>query len=349
MNVRAKRSLLAGAAATAAVGVAAAYVLATAGPVAARPFATLDVLQGDAQVQVVGTSIFREARDGQTLHQGDTIRTAAGRAEIEYFDGSVTRLDRRTTFTLAELAATPERSRIVGEQASGATFSRVVELTASDSRFDLETPSAVASVRGTVFFTEVRPDGSELVGVLKGELLVSTEEGEARVIAGRGVTVTGSGELSPPFVLTAADLSSDWLFYNLCVLDHVIESCHRVPPEIQVAEAPEPRPGAPAVVEFDVAQTSTPAPTSRIEEEQEGEDPPPPTPPPPPQEQEPPPPPPPPPPPDPPPPPPSPEPQTHPGSPPCDNPGQGTPCEGPGNAGFPPGNGGTPPGHTKNS
>lgn len=115
---------------------------------------------------------------GRTLHQGDTVRTRdSGRAEIEYFDGSVTRLDRGTAFTLSELASTPQSTAIVGEQASGSTFSRVVELTGSQSRFEVGTPSAVASVRGTTFFTRVERDGSGLVGVLEGELTVTGEAG----------------------------------------------------------------------------------------------------------------------------------------------------------------------------
>lgn len=333
MTARVRRSLVAGGAAATAVALAAAYVLATAGPATARPFATLDVLQGDAEVQTASATAFHQAIDGETLHEGDTVRTEHGRVEIEYFDGSVTRLDHETTFTLTELASTPEDTQITGEHASGSTFNRVVELTGSESRFDVETPSAIASVRGTTFFTQIDPDGSGLLGVLDGELLVTGEAGEARLIAGRGVTVTAGGDVSVPFVLTAADLDSDWLFYNLCVLDHVLEACSRVLPRVQEPpeEEPEPEP-PPVVVEESTVQTaSAPPPEPKKDQGDDGEppppdiqqEPPPPPPPPPPEEQ----------PPEPPPPPPD-----HPGNPPCDNPGQGTPCDGPGNAGNPPGN-----------
>lgn len=335
MSTRAKRSLFAGGAAAVTVALVAAYVFATAGPATARPFATLDILQGDAEIQLGRSAVFGPATDGATLHRGDTVRTGErGRAEIEYFDGSVTRLDRETTFTLTELVSTLGESRVVGEQALGSTFNRVVELTGSQSRFEVETPSAIASVRGTTFFTQVDAGASELVGVLEGEVLVKGGSGPTKVLGGQGVTVSSGGAVSAPFVLTAAHLDSDWLFYNLCVLDHLQEACSPAQPDVPEAEERAPRPAAPVAADESV---TPPPPSSPKPQENDGPPPPkieqeevpPPSPPPPPEVSPPP----------EPPPPPAPEPPSPPGGPPCDNPGQGTPCDGPGNAGNPPGQG----------
>ena len=336
MSTRAKRSLFAGSAAVVAVALVTAYVFATAGPATARPFATLDILQGDAEVQLEGATAFRPARDGATLRQGDTVRTGErGRAEVGYFDGSVTRLDRETTFTLTELVSTPEESRVFAEHALGSTFNRVVELTGSQSRFEVETPSAIASVRGTTFFTQVGPGVSELVGVLEGEVQVTGASGPTKVIAGQGVTVSSGGDVSAPFVLTAAHLDSDWLFYNLCVLDHLQDACSRGRPEATMVTGVErtPSPAPPEAEEPAAPLTSSPPPESQ--EDEKGGPPPPQT-----DQEEPSPPPSPEPPPEPSPEPEPPPPDGPPGNPPCDNPGQGTPCDGPGNAGNSPGNGG---------
>jgi hypothetical protein len=334
MSTRAKRSLFAASAAVVAVALVAAYVFATAGPATAKPFATLDILQGDAEVKLEGAEAFLPARDGATLRRGDTVRTGErGRAEIEYFDGSVTRLDVETTFGLTELVSTPQEVRVVGEHASGSTFSRVVELTGSQSRFEVETPSAVASVRGTTFFTQVEAGASELVGVLGGEVLVTGASGPTKVLVGEGVTVSSAGDVSAPFVLTAAHLDSDWLFYNLCVLDHVQEVCSVVQPNVPEAAERTPRPVVPVVADEGAPQPpSSPKPQENDgppapQVEQEEAPPPSPPPPPPPPGLP------------PPPVPPPPEPPSPPGGPPCDNPGQGTPCDGPGSAGSPPGHG----------
>ena len=336
MSTRARRTVLAGGSAAVAVGVFTAYVLATAGPAKARPFATLDLLLGVAEVRLEEAS-FRRAVDGETLHQGDTVRTGErGRAEIEYFDGSLTRLDRGTTFTLTELVSDPGRTVVAGDQASGSTFNRVVELSGSSSRFDVATPTAVASVRGTTFFTDVGGNGSDVVGVLEGEVLVRGASGPTTVLQGQGVTVGPGGAVSAPFVLTADHLGSDWLFYNLCVLDQVQEICALSRPGIE--KRPEAdrdtRPEPVAIEEQAAPAASTPSDQPDEEEpppaeqEEDKEEPPDPAPLPSPQPQ-----------------PPAPEPApppatvTLPGNPPCDGPGQGTPCDGPGNAGNPPGQG----------
>jgi hypothetical protein len=337
MQARSIRPLVAMGAVALAVAVIAALIVWRADPATARPFATLDIMAGRAEVQRAGAEGFQAARDGVGLRPGDTIRTPPdGRVTIEYFDGSITRLDHATTFTLQELADEPDGDSVVEAlQTSGSTFSRVVELTGSQSRFDVETPTAVASVRGTVFFTQILEDQTARIGVLDGEVLVSGEDGSvARVIAGRGVDVPESGTVGAAFILTADVLGSDWLFYNLCVLDQLPGACEDVEPKTERLDrkAPKPKPSpeqaAPAVPVATPEGTTDPvdpqvATKGGPPAETPPQDPPPPSPPP----ESPP----------PPPPPPPPEPPDHPGNPPCDNPGNGDPCGGPGNAGSPPG------------
>ena len=65
--------------------------------------ASLRVLGGTVEVQPPSAD-FTGGVDGQPLNAGFTIRTGAdGRAAIEYFDGSITRLDENTTFTIVTL------------------------------------------------------------------------------------------------------------------------------------------------------------------------------------------------------------------------------------------------------
>jgi FecR-like protein len=343
MQVRSARPLLIAGAVALAVALIAVLVIFRADPAGARPFATLDVMAGEAEIERAGQDGFRPARDGLGLRPGDTIRTPPdGRVTIEYFDGSLTRLDYATTFTLTELADDPEGPSVVEAlHTSGSTFNRVVELTGSQSRFDVETPTAVASVRGTAFFTQVLEDQTFRVGVIEGEVLVGGEDGTgARVIAGRGVDVSSSGAVGDTFILTAEMLGSDWLFYNLCVLDQLPGACATVEPEEERRKEerkdPKPAPEPPPPASPPPAQPDPVASQGGSSEAVEKETAPKPPPPPPPAPAADPPSPPPP---TPPPPPEPPEPPTHPGHPPCDNPGNGDPCGGPGNAGSPPGQG----------
>lgn len=343
MSSRSKRPLVVAGAAAVAGLLVAAFVVWNAGPARAKPFATLDLVSGSAEVRR-GEADFRPASDGAGLRPGDTIRTPPdGRVSIRYFDGSVTRLDYGTTFTLQELASEPDGTSIIdAKQTSGSTFHRVVELSGSESRFDVDAPTATASVHGTTFFVQVQPDGGARFGVIDGEILVSGEDDAARLIPGRGVDVSSAGVIGSTFILTAEMLGSGWLYYNLCILDQLPGACHEAEPKTvekkDKPDRPKPTPEPEPPPEATSEPTSEPAGSQgggggnkQGGNDQEPPPPPPPDDPPPeqpppeqvPPEQ---------------PPPPPPPPPEHPGNPPCDSPGNGTPCDGPGNAGNPPGN-----------
>ena len=210
------------------------YLALTAGPATAKQFATLTVLEGTVEVRETGTSAFQSGTTGDTLRQGDAVRTGDdGRADIEYFDGSVTRLDAGTELVLKELASVPDvpnSKTIVADQTSGKTLNRVVELTDSESRFETETPSAVASVRGTIYVVFVYPNGSSEYWVFDGTLLIELPDGTiVEVNAGEGVFVDAHGEADEVFELTDQDQE------ELCDLDP--EFC---PDEVEGTEIEEP-------------------------------------------------------------------------------------------------------------
>lgn len=227
-RLRMSRRTLAILSAVVTVVLVAGLVLILAGPATAKEFATLHPLSGTVEVKKADGSGVAPGTEGQTLRPGDTVRTGPdGRAEIEYFDGSATRLDFDTTFELVELASLPEvpDSKVIdGKQTAGRTFNRVVALTDSESRFETETPNAVASVRGTKYVWWIRTDGSEECWVIEGELLVTVGDREILVGAGEGIRVSGD-EVEGPFPLTEAQLEDAFLVFNRCELDGEEKAC----------------------------------------------------------------------------------------------------------------------------
>jgi hypothetical protein len=194
-----------------ATAVVVAFLIFTSGPATAKEFATLHLLEGAVEVKLAGEGTFASGNEGQTLKTGDVVRTGPdGRAEIEYFDGSLTRLDVGTTFELTELASVTDLSGskiIEGSQEGGRTLSRVAALTDSESRVEVETPNAIASVRGTEFVTIVNLDGSSEYWLLDGMLLVKGDEGGATILeSGEGVSVGNDGIVGEPFFLSDAQL-----------------------------------------------------------------------------------------------------------------------------------------------
>jgi hypothetical protein len=181
------------------------------------PTATLRIHAGSVEVSV-DDATFSAGSEGQILSEGSTVRTAAdGRAAIEWFDGSVTRLDHDTTFKIVTMAIldNDEQSKVIeAEQTEGNTYSRVTELTDAASRFDIETPTATASVQGTVYAVILNPDGSTTVAVIEGSVGV----GDTDVPEGFMIVIDSSGAAGDPEPIPDDLLNGDWIVYN-CELD----------------------------------------------------------------------------------------------------------------------------------
>lgn len=199
-----------------------AVLIFSGGTAAAKQFATLRVVGGAVDVQARGSDAFESATDGQSLHEGDMVRTGPdGRASIAYFDGSVTRLDYDSTFTLTTLETLDNQDAskvIVGEQDQGNSYNRVAELTDSESRFEVETPTATASVQGTVYALIVA-NGATTVAVIDGVVKTSGVGGSVSVPGGKMVVVDAGGGVGAVQDISDELLSSPWLSYNLCDVD----------------------------------------------------------------------------------------------------------------------------------
>lgn len=176
--------------------------------------ATLHVLSGQVEV-ASGEEDFAPAEDAATLSEGDTVRTSAdGRATIEYGDGSLTRLDHTTSFSLTELRGTAGAPRIGGYQSAGNSFHRVVALSASGSRFDVETPTAVAGVQGTEYALFVDPGGATTLVAISDVVIVTAAGGSAEVAEGFAVTVASDGSVGAPAPTPIEFGEGPWLTFN---------------------------------------------------------------------------------------------------------------------------------------
>src|SRR3990170_1825609 len=141
---------------TAAVAVGASVLLADDAPPVIT--ATLRVLDQPVEVVVAGDPV--PATDGRNLEAGDTVRTGpGGRAAIEYSDGSVTRLDHDTEFTVVTLGPDAGPRVIESVQVSGNSYHRVAGVYETGSRFDVATPGATVAVAAG-FMVIIGADGS---------------------------------------------------------------------------------------------------------------------------------------------------------------------------------------------
>lgn len=141
-----------------------------------QPAANLAIYTGECRVWHQGKE--DEAEVGQPLFTGDSVVTGKdSKAEVSFVDGTSVRIS--------------ERARLVVEQADtlrslkllwGKLWAKVAKLSSAQCRFQVETPTAVAGVRGTVFRVEVDPDSATRVAVEEGEVEVSEPRLSPRMV-----------------------------------------------------------------------------------------------------------------------------------------------------------------------
>ena len=154
--------------------------------------ATLTQIDGVVEVLSAGSDAWQLASAGAQVAQGDRIRTGEDSAgSLVFFDGSMTTLLDKTEVTLVEMNSRRNNARtmIVLDQRIGQIHNQVQPLIDSASHFEIRTPSAVVTVKGTKFDTVVEPDGTTHVSVTEGVVNTTAEDVTVAVSAGEAATV----------------------------------------------------------------------------------------------------------------------------------------------------------------
>lgn len=169
----------------------------------------LTILSGDVQVRH-GTDDFAPGFDGQVLAIGDAVRTGGdGHAVVTLFEGSTVELEPSTQITIDD-AERHETSTIIRlSQILGRTWHVVTHLLTPDSRYDVRTPTATASVRGTIFQVALddRDDvATTTVTTVRGAVATfdATSSHEVLVTPGTRTTVPAGG--APSLLQPAPDV-----------------------------------------------------------------------------------------------------------------------------------------------
>lgn len=132
---------------------------------AKAPLANLKITTPNVEIKQKGKADFVTAKAGQALRQGDTIKTdAAGRAEIDYTDGSLTRLAGATVFTISKLTNEKGGRQTQGTLSVGETWNRAAKVSETGS-FEVKAGGTTAAVEGTAFVVKCTPqtDGQQQV------------------------------------------------------------------------------------------------------------------------------------------------------------------------------------------
>ncbi len=135
--------------------------------------AAIQNIIGSVKVRKGESNTWKDARPGMPIREKDAIRTfVESQVEIVTSEGSVVRLEENTTLEMADfkqMTGGVQKTKI--SILNGTVLSNVKKLLNAGSKFDFETPTATASIRGTTVGIDVLSDKTS-IKVYDGEVLV---------------------------------------------------------------------------------------------------------------------------------------------------------------------------------
>jgi len=181
--------------------------------------ATVRTLDPQVSVQAGGSTAPEPVADERDLAQGDQVQTdAAGFAEITFFDGSWQRLEANTSVAMTELVDIEDGHIVRTGLDQGKAWNRVGALTSDEDAYAVDTPVAVASVRGTKFSIGCTPAPVACTfQVVEGTVELAVSNGQTVALtAGTQLVVDQDQPLGTPETVGVAALEADpWIAQNL--------------------------------------------------------------------------------------------------------------------------------------
>lgn len=167
------------------------------------PLALLVIESGNVQYMTEGGE-WKDAKNNMKLEQGDSVKTLENSLANIIFSDSVMRLDSSTEITIDTL----NKESVSVMQVAGKTWSRILKISGI-SNYEVSTPDAIASVRGTGFAIIFDGNSTE-VKVVDGVVNVGSSGESINVSANEQITVIKGDQ-----ILSIEDLTmDDWITLN---------------------------------------------------------------------------------------------------------------------------------------
>jgi len=134
--------------------------------------AQLIIESGSVQIKHADES-WTSALNGTLLYPSDTVRTGNNSyASIILFKSSIIRLGSNTEVTIQEILQQEGETSVKIQQDIGRTWNTITKISGIDS-YDVQTPTTIASVRGTTLDINVTELGNTSVKLINGSATVS--------------------------------------------------------------------------------------------------------------------------------------------------------------------------------
>ena len=172
----------------------------------ATPIAKVTFYTGDFRLQQPGREEWKKAVINEGLVSGDKVKTLdESRGEVAFADGSIIRIDANSNLDIVELKKEKAGQAATAKVWSGKVWASVNKAS-KKTKFELESPTAVAAVRGTVFRMTVADDKTTKVAVYSGEVKVEPMpefyQNQKQKQGGKAGEIEGPGQVAPPAQVT---------------------------------------------------------------------------------------------------------------------------------------------------
>lgn len=168
---------------------------------------------GQVEYQHLGKGAWRPLTTNTILQTNDAVRTvgANSAAELYWIDGTRMRLAPNTTMEIKKCTYNGMKRAYTSlfRLNLGKVWVRIVRTLSRPSKFEIETPTAVATVRGTIFSIAVKPEGSTKVSVYDGTVEVVSADAALAVPHGSYVHVT-TPDGTPRVQAISPDEQQEW-------------------------------------------------------------------------------------------------------------------------------------------
>ncbi|MBD3320724.1 MAG: hypothetical protein GF350_06490, partial [Chitinivibrionales bacterium] len=156
---------------------------------------------GKVEIRSANSPKWRSGRIGMPVKMGWDIRTyVESRAELQFESGTIVKVGENSVITLSRAMVNQkaQSSNSSVKVATGKIWANVKKLTNQKSEFEFETPTAVASIRGTKLGINVGK-GATSIDVYEGLVMVQARGGQKPIPVStrtRAVIKQGSAEVS---------------------------------------------------------------------------------------------------------------------------------------------------------
>ncbi len=164
---------------------------------------TISVIRkGEENVQPLGER--RLVQAGEQLSTG-----AEGQCTLNWIDGTRIRMEPSTELTVQKCQVYKGSKERAFRLDIGKIWIRVLRVLSQQDKFLINTPTATAGVRGTMFSVEVAANGSTEISVYEGQVTVAGDSDEVKVAANETARLGGS-QAGPQVIALSTQQQEIW-------------------------------------------------------------------------------------------------------------------------------------------